>query len=54
MPDLTPAAAEIFLTTAICVVLIVDAFLKSEQRIATFRLAMLSLIGTALCSRATC
>ena len=50
MPDLTPAAAEIFLVTAICVVLIVDAFLQQEHRIVTFRLAMLSLIGTAACS----
>ena len=31
MPDLTLAAAEIFLTTAICVILLVDAFL--EQRV---------------------
>jgi len=50
MPELMPAAAEIFLITAICVVLLVDAFLKDEQRMVTFRLAMLALIGTALCS----
>ena len=32
MLDLTPVAAEIFLISAICVVLIVDVFLKKEQR----------------------
>ena len=50
MPDLIPAAAEIFLTTAICVVLLVDAFLEQRHRMMTFRLAMLALIGAALCS----
>ncbi|MED5534691.1 MAG: NADH-quinone oxidoreductase subunit NuoN [Pseudomonadota bacterium] len=50
MLDLTPAAAEIFLTLAICVVLIVDVFLKKEQRLVTFYLAILSVIGTAVCS----
>ena len=50
MPDLIPAAAEIFLTTAICVVLLVDAFLEQRHRMITFRLAMLALIGAALCS----
>jgi NADH-quinone oxidoreductase subunit N len=50
MPDLIPAAAEIFLTTAICVVLLVDAFLEQRHRMMTFRLVMLALIGAALCS----
>ena len=50
MPDLIPAAAEIFLTTALCVVLLVDAFLKEHQRVLTFRLTMFALIGAALCS----
>tara|TARA_B100001142_G_scaffold185769_1_gene184990 strand:+ start:96 stop:1520 length:1425 start_codon:yes stop_codon:yes gene_type:complete len=47
MPDLIPAIAEIFLTIALCVILVIDTFLKQEQRILTFRLAMLALIGTA-------
>ena len=46
-PDLLPAAAEIFLLSAICVVLLVDLFLKDSQRQATYYLAMLSLAGTA-------
>ena len=50
MPDLTLAAAEIFLTTAICVILLVDAFLEQRHRMMTFRLAILALIGVALCS----
>ena len=50
MLDLTPVAAEIFLISAICVVLIVDVFLKKEQRLVTFYLAILSLIGAAVCS----
>ncbi len=50
MPDLTLAAAEIFLTTAICVILLVDAFLEQRHRMMTFRLAILALIGAALCS----
>ena len=50
MPDLILAAAEIFLTTAICVILLVDAFLEQRHRMMTFRLAILALIGAALCS----
>jgi len=50
MPDLQLAAAEIFLVCAICVVLVVDVFLSDAKRMVTFRLAMLSLVGTAVCS----
>ncbi len=50
MPDFTPAAAEIFLIGAICVVLLVDVFLTDEQRRLTFRLAILSIVGAAACS----
>ena len=50
MPDLIPAIAEIFLTIALCVILVVDTFLKQEQRIITFRLAILALIGAAFCT----
>ena len=44
------AAPEIFLGLAICVVLLVDVFLKDEQREVTYVLAMLTLIGTAAVS----
>jgi NADH-quinone oxidoreductase subunit N len=41
------AAPEIFLGTAICVVLLVDVFLRNDQREITYVLAMLVLIGAA-------
>jgi NADH-quinone oxidoreductase subunit N len=41
------AAPELFLATAICVVLLVDVFLRDQQRETTYVLAMLTLIGTA-------
>jgi NADH-quinone oxidoreductase subunit N len=41
------AAPEIFLGLAICVVLLVDVFLRTERRETTYVLAMLALIGTA-------
>jgi len=44
------AAPEIFLGLAICVVLLVDVFLKDEQRETTYVLSMLALIGTAAVS----
>src|SRR6188768_274643 len=44
------AAPEIFLGLAICVVLLVDVFLKDEQREMTYVLSMLALIGTAAVS----
>ena len=50
MPDLMPAAAEIFLAGALCVVLLVDVFLEPGQRAVTFRLTMFSVMGAALCS----
>ena len=45
--DLSLAAPEIFLTSAICVVLLVDVFLRDSQRNVTYVLSMLALIGTA-------
>jgi len=45
--DLAAAAPEIFLTLAICAVLLVDVFLRDDQRNVTYVLAMLALIGTA-------
>jgi len=50
MPNLAPASAEIFLACAICVVLLVDSFIRPEQRIITFRLAMAALLGASACS----
>ena len=50
MPDLMPAAAEIFLAGALCVVLLVDVFTEPGRRALTFRLTMFSVMGAALCS----
>ena len=44
------AAPEIFLAGAICLVLLVDVYLRQEQRQVTYVLAMLSLVGAALVS----
>ena len=40
------AAPEIFLGLAICVVLLVDVFLRDDQSETTYVLAMLALIGS--------
>jgi NADH-quinone oxidoreductase subunit N len=45
--DYAAAAPEIFLGVAICVVLLVDVFLRDDRREVTYVLAMLALIGTA-------
>jgi NADH-quinone oxidoreductase subunit N len=45
--DLIAAAPEIFLLAAICVVLLVDVYLRDDQRNVTYVLSMLALIGTA-------
>ena len=50
MIDYALAAPEIFLTGAICVVLLVDVFLRHEQRQVTYYLSMLALIGAAVMS----
>ncbi|HEY5666533.1 MAG TPA: NADH-quinone oxidoreductase subunit NuoN, partial [Gammaproteobacteria bacterium] len=50
MNDYWLAAPEIFLAGAICLVLLIDVFLRSEQRQVTYLLAMLSLVGVALVS----
>jgi NADH-quinone oxidoreductase subunit N len=46
--DYSLAGAEIFLAGAICLVLLVDVFLRQSQRHVTYLLAMLSLVGAAL------
>ncbi len=48
MPDLTPAIPEIFLLTMACAILVVDVFLKQEQRHVTFWLTQLTLVGLFL------
>lgn len=50
MPNLALAAPEIFLAAAICAVLLVDVFLRDNQRGITYLLAMLAIVGTAVCS----
>ncbi len=50
MIDYSLAASEIFLTAALCVVLMVDVFLRQEQRQVTYLLSMLALVGTAACA----
>ena len=50
MSDFMPAAAEIFLMSAICAVLLIDVFLPEKLRQATFWLALLAIAGTAACS----
>jgi len=50
MIDYALAAPEIFLTAAICVVLIVDVFLRDDQRQVTYYLSMLALVGAAIMS----
>jgi NADH-quinone oxidoreductase subunit N len=50
MPDLSLAAPEIFLAAAICAVLLVDVFLREEQRGVTYTLSLLTLAGTAALS----
>ncbi|MBA3563894.1 MAG: NADH-quinone oxidoreductase subunit N, partial [Gammaproteobacteria bacterium] len=48
MADLLPAAAEIFLLCAICVILLVDVFLSDRHRVVTYLLSMLALLGAAV------
>jgi NADH-quinone oxidoreductase subunit N len=44
------AAPEIYLASAICVVLLIDVFLSQEQRRITYLLSMLALVGAGLVS----
>ena len=47
-PDLTPALPELFVAAMICLVLVVDVFLRQEQREITYWLAQATLAGAAL------
>ena len=44
MSNLIPVLPEIFILTAACVVLVVDLFLKEEQRIVSYGMAQVSLL----------
>jgi len=46
--NLYPVLPEIFLAAMACLILVVDLFLKDSQRIATYVLAQLTLIGAAV------
>jgi len=46
MPNITPAIPEIFLLGMICTILVIDLFLSDRNRIITYLLAQLSLLGT--------
>jgi len=48
VPDLLPAAPELFLAAMALVILMVDLFVKDSRRTVTFVLAQLTLIGCAL------
>jgi NADH-quinone oxidoreductase subunit N len=49
-PDFMPAMPEIFLLSMVCVILIIDLFLKDESRGATYILSLIALIATAFLS----
>ncbi len=46
IPNITPAIPEIFLLGMICTILVIDLFLSDRNRIITYLLAQLSLLGT--------
>jgi NADH-quinone oxidoreductase subunit N len=46
MPNIVPAIPEIFLLGMICTILVIDLFLSDRNRIITYLLAQLSLLGT--------
>ena len=48
LPDLMPAAAEIFLLAMTCAILVLDVFLKDPRRTVTFVLTQLTLVGAAV------
>ncbi len=51
--SLMPAGSEIFLLTMVCVILIVDLFLTHSDKIYTYMLVQLTLLGCALISVGT-
>ncbi|MCK6405089.1 MAG: NADH-quinone oxidoreductase subunit NuoN [Rhodocyclaceae bacterium] len=54
LPDLAPASAEIFLLAAVSIILLIDVFLKKdERRTVTYVLTQLALLGCAAITFAT-
>ena len=49
-PDFMPAMPEIFLLTMVCAILIIDLFVKDENRGATYMLSLITLLATAFLS----
>ncbi|MCP3849861.1 MAG: NADH-quinone oxidoreductase subunit NuoN [Gammaproteobacteria bacterium] len=49
-PDFMPAMPEIFLLSMVCVIMIIDLFVKDESRGATYVLSLIALITTAFLS----
>ena len=47
IPDFTPAVPEIFLLSMACLILIIDVFIKQENRFITYLLCQITLIVTA-------
>jgi NADH-quinone oxidoreductase subunit N len=47
-PDFTPALPELFVTSMICVILLVDAFSQQRRRQITYPLVQVTLLGAAL------
>src|SRR5690242_14865911 len=45
--NLVAAYPELFLLSAICVILLTDLFLSDERRVVTYWLSLLALLGTA-------
>ena len=48
IPDFMPAMPEIFLLSMVCVIMIIDLFLKDESRGATYILSLITLMSSAL------
>src|SRR3990172_8171214 len=48
MPNFAPAAPEIFVLTMACLILVIDLFLTDENRVITYLLAQLTLLGAAV------
>ncbi len=46
-PDFLPALPEIFLLSAICIILLIDVYMDESHRAVTYRLSQLSLLVTA-------
>src|SRR3990172_2956689 len=48
MPNILPAAPEIFVSSMACVILVADLFLTERRRVASYWLTQLTLVGAAL------